>query len=258
MKAMLAPFHTHEFLDHAHVAHGFFGRQGGVSEGIYQGLNCGPGSKDEPEAVAENRARVALALGMLPERLCTLYQVHSPEVVVVHEPFSGALPQADAMVTNVPRLILGILTADCAPVLFVDHAAGVIGAAHAGWKGAVGGVVENTLRAMETLGAQRDSIAAVIGPCIAQKSYEVGSEFIARFAAADQAQFFIPSPREEHHMFDLPAYVAQTARAAGLQRIAMLAMDTCSDPDRFFSYRRTTLRGEPDYGRQISAIALRD
>lgn len=254
---MLAPYYTHEYLDHAHVAHGFFGRKGGVSEGLYAGLNCGPGSHDNKEAVTENRARVANALGMLPERLCTLYQVHSPNVVIAHEPFDGVGPQADALVTNVPRIVLGILTADCAPVLFVDGKAGVVGAAHAGWKGAVGGVVENTLAAMEKLGAERDDIAAVIGPCIAQKSYEVGTEFVARFVDADQQQFFIPSTRDGHSMFDLPAYVAQTARRAGLQRIAMLAMDTCSDPDHFFSYRRTTLRREPDYGRQISAIALR-
>ena len=254
---MLAPFHTHEFLDHAHVAHGFFGRRGGVSEGLYTGLNCGPGSHDDKQAVAENRSRVAIALGMLPERLCTLYQVHSPKVVIVHEPFDGVGPQADAMVTNVPRVVLGILTADCAPVLFVDATANVIGAAHAGWKGAVGGVVENTLVAMEKLGADRSDIAAVIGPCIAQKSYEVGAEFVERFAPEEQQQFFIPSERAGHRMFDLPAYVAFVARRAGLQRIAMLAMDTCSDPDHFFSYRRSTLRGEPDYGRHISAVALR-
>ena len=254
---MLAPFHTHEFLDHAHVAHGFFGRRGGVSEGLYAGLNCGPGSHDDKAAVTENRARVALALGMLPERLCTLYQVHSPNVVIVHEPFDGVGPQADALVTHVPRIVLGILTADCAPVLFVDATANVIGAAHAGWKGAVGGVVENTLIAMEKLGAKRSTISAVIGPCIAQKSYEVGAEFVARFVEEEQQQFFIPSQRDGYSMFDLPAYVALTARRAGLQRIAMLAMDTCSDPDHFFSYRRSTLRGEPDYGRHISAIALR-
>lgn len=254
---MLAPYYTHDYLDHAHVAHGFFGRKGGVSEGLYAGLNCGPGSHDNKEAVTENRARVALALGMLPERLCTLYQVHSPNVVIVHEPFHGVGPQADALVTNVPRIVLGILTADCAPVLFVDAKANVIGAAHAGWKGAVGGVVENTLAAMEKLGAVRDDISAVIGPCIAQKSYEVGAEFVERFVEADQQQFFIPSERDGHSMFDLPAYVAQTARRAGLQRIAMLALDTCSDPEHFFSYRRTTLHSEPDYGRQISAIALR-
>ncbi len=254
---VLAPFHTHEFLDHAHVAHGFFGREGGVSEGLYHGLNCGPGSRDDEQAIEENRARIAVALGMLPERLCTLYQVHSPNVVTVHEPFRRVGPQADALVTKVPRIVLGVLTADCAPVLFVDSKAGVIGAAHAGWKGAVGGVVENTLAAMEALGATRDDIAAVIGPCIAQKSYEVGAEFVARFASDDQQQFFIPAEREGHYMFDLPAYVAHTAWRAGLQRIAMLAMDTCSDPGHFFSYRRSTLQGEPDYGRQLSAIALR-
>ena len=253
-----ASYHTHPHLDHPRIAHGFFGRAGGVSEGLYAGLNCGPGSHDNKAHVVENRARVAHALGMVPEKLCTLYQIHSPNALIVHEPWdAGTPPQADALVTNVPGITLGILTADCAPVLLADHKAGVIGAAHAGWKGAHGGVVESTLAAMEKLGAERDNIAAVIGPCIAQASYEVGPEFRERFSEADQQQFFIPSTREHHHRFDLPAYVAQTARRAGLQRIAILAMDTCSDPTRFFSYRRTTLASEPDYGRQISVIGLR-
>ncbi len=250
-------FLTHPLLDSPAIAHGFFGREGGVSEGLYAGLNCGPGSADNKAHVAENRARVAHALGMMPERLCTLYQIHSPNVVIVHEPYVGTPPQADAHVTNVRGITLGILTADCAPVLFADVAAGVIGAAHAGWKGAHGGVVESTVIAMEKLGAKREHIAAVIGPCIQQNSYEVGAEFIARFTADEQAQFFIPSDRAGHHRFDLPAYVTQTARAAGLQRVAVIAMDTCSNAAQFFSYRRTTLRGEPDYGRQISAIALK-
>ena len=253
-----APYHAHPMLDHPRVAHGFFGRAGGVSEGIYAGLNCGPGSHDNKAHVAENRARAAHALGMMPERLCTLYQIHSPNVIIVHEAWTSNPPQADALVTNQPGMTLGILTADCAPVLLADSEAGVIGAAHAGWKGAHGGVIENTLCAMEKLGADRENIAAVIGPCIAQASYEVGPEFIARFSQADQAQFFIPSSREGHHRFDLPAYVAQSARRAGLQRIAILAMDTASDPARFFSYRRTTLMGEPDYGRQMSCIGLRN
>lgn len=250
-------FLTHPLLDSPAIAHGFFGREGGVSEGLYAGLNCGPGSADNKAHVAENRARVAHALGMMPERLCTLYQIHSPNVVIVHEPYVGTPPQADAHVTNVAGITLGILTADCAPVLFADVAAGVIGAAHAGWKGAHGGVVESTVIAMEKLGAKRENISAVIGPCIQQKSYEVGAEFIARFTPEEQSQFFIPSDRAGHHRFDLPAYVTQTARAAGLQRVAVLAMDTCSNAAQFFSYRRTTLAGEPDYGRQISAIALK-
>jgi YfiH family protein len=254
---MHPPFYTHTLLESSAIAHGFFGRDGGVSEGLYRGLNCGPGSHDNKAHVAENRARAAHALGMMPEKLCTLYQIHSPNAVIVHEPFVGTPPQADALVTNVAGITLGILTADCAPVLFADAKAGVIGAAHAGWKGAVGGVVESTLTAMEKLGADREHIAAVIGPCISQASYEVGPEFIAQFSPADQQQFFIPSTRAGHHRFDLPAFVAQTARRAGLQRIAMLAMDTASNEAQFFSYRRTTQRQEPDYGRQMSCIALR-
>ncbi|MFZ4542200.1 MAG: peptidoglycan editing factor PgeF [Rickettsiales bacterium] len=255
---MHAPFYTHEFLDTPTIAHGFFGRAGGVSEGLYEGLNCGPGSHDNKAHVVENRARVAHALQMEPEKLCTLYQIHSANVIIVHEPFIGTPPQADAQVTNIPGITLGILTADCAPVLFADAEAGVIGAAHAGWKGAHGNIVENTLNAMEKLGADRANIVAVIGPSIAQISYEVGPEFIDRFTPADQQQFFIKSNREGFHRFDLPSYVAQTARRAGLQRIAMLAMDTASNPAQFFSYRRSTLHAEPDYGRQISAIALKN
>lgn len=254
---MHAPYYTHEFLDHPTIAHGFFGRKGGVSDGLYAGLNCGLGSHDNKAHVAENRARVAHALGAAPENLCTLYQVHSPRAVIVHEAFTGTPPEADALVTNVKGLMLGILTADCAPILFADAEAGVVGAAHAGWKGAHGGVVESTVMAMEKLGATRASIAAAIGPCIAQGSYEVGPEFIERFDIADQTQFFIPSSRAGFHRFDLAAYVAQALRHAGLQRVAMLAMDTAGDPERFFSYRRATLNAEPDYGRQISCIGLR-
>ncbi|MDX2095595.1 MAG: peptidoglycan editing factor PgeF [Alphaproteobacteria bacterium] len=254
---MLPPFHTHPLLDSPAIAHGFFGRKGGVSAGLYAGLNCGLGSRDRQTDVAENRARVTLALAMPPEKLCTLYQVHSAEAVVVRAPWDGTPPEADALVSNIAGLTLGILTADCAPILLADHAAGVIGAAHAGWKGAVHGVIESTLRAMETLGATRAGIAAVVGPCIAQASYEVGDEFRARFAVSEQSRFFIPGARADHYQFDLPAYVAARLRDTGLQRVAILAMDTASDPGQFFSYRRATLRAEPDYGRQISAIGLR-
>ena len=253
---MTAPRYTHPMLDHARIAHGFFGRAGGVSEGLYAGLNCGPGSHDNPAHVVENRARVARTLGMQPDMLCSLYQVHSANAVIVHAPWTGTPPQADALVTNLPGMVLGILTADCAPVLFSDPEVGVIGAAHAGWKGAFTGVIESTLLAMEKLGATRAGTTAIIGPCIAQKSYEVGAEFIARFPADDQQQFFIPSQRADFHRFDLPGYVAAQLRRAGLQRAGVLAMDTCSDPEHFFSYRRTTLQAEPDYGRQMSAIAL--
>ncbi|MES2984341.1 MAG: peptidoglycan editing factor PgeF [Pseudomonadota bacterium] len=254
---MDTPFHTHPSLVSERIAHGFFGRAGGVSTGLYRGLNCGAGSRDDQTHIAENRARVARALGGTPTALCTLYQIHSPDVVIVHAPFDGPAPQADALVTNTPGLVLGILTADCTPVLFADAQAGVIGAAHAGWKGAHGGVLENTLAAMETLGARRADITAAIGPTIAQASYEVGPEFIARFAPAEQQQFFRPSMRAGHHQFDLPAYVVHRLTHAGVQQLATLGMDTCSDRECFFSYRRATLAGEADYGRQLSAIVLR-
>jgi len=253
---MITPF-THPFLDDDAIAHGFFGRAGGISSGLYRGLNCGLGSHDRREDVLENRRRVTEALGQSPASLTTLYQVHSPTVITVAEPFDGHVPEADALVTGVPGVTLGILTADCVPVLFADTTAEIIGAAHAGWKGAVGGVLENTIQAMEDLGAEREDIRAVIGPCIAQSSYEVGAEFIARFTAAEQAQFFIPSNRAGHALFDLPSYVAMRLSAAGLQQVALLAMDTCTNEENFFSYRRSTLRGEPDYGRHISCIVLK-
>lgn len=254
---MHAPFYAHPLLDTPRISHGFFGREGGVSGGLYESLNCGPGSQDNKAQVAVNRGRAVHALGMPPEKLCTLHQIHSAQAVIVLEPWTDTPPEADAMVTNTPGITLGILTADCAPVLFADEEAGVIGAAHAGWRGAQAGIIESTMLAMEQLGAQRDNIATVIGPCIAQKSYEVGPEFIARFHPVDQQQFFIPSTREGHHRFDLTAYVTELLRSAGLQRMAVLAMDTLSSPQQFFSYRRATLNAEPDYGRQISCIALR-
>lgn len=250
-------FHTHDYLQSDNIRHGFFGRNGGVSGGMYAGLNCGSGSYDNKGSITENRRRVATAMGVSPERLCTVHQVHSPKVVVVNAPFDGAPPEVDALVTDAPGLALGILTADCAPVLFADREAGIIAAAHAGWGGAFHGVVENTVRAMENIGANREAIHAVIGPCIAQSSYEVGPEFIARFPADDQAQFFIKSKKDGHFMFDLPAYVAARARRAGLQHVAVLAMDTYSDAEHFFSYRRATHLSEPDYGRQMSVIGLK-
>ncbi len=255
----MTSYFTHPFLQNDCIAHGFFGRGGGVSEGIYRGLNVGVGSYDNKDHVAENRRRVAAIFEQPPEALCTLHQVHSSNAVIVHQSVALAdRPQADALVTNQPNLVLGILTADCAPVLFADFGAGVIGAAHAGWKGAYGGVIESTLIGMEKLGAARSNIAAVIGPCIAQKSYEVGAEFVERFSAYDQAQYFIPSPRAGHRMFDLSGFVAGALRAAKVEHIAVMGMDTCADEENFFSYRRTTLRQEPDYGRQISAIMLKE
>jgi YfiH family protein len=254
----MTPF-THPTLTHPGIGHGFFGREGGVSEGIYAGLNCGVGSRDNAEHVAENRRRVAQHFGLPASQLCTLYQIHSAEVVTLTAPVDPAnKPQADAMVTATPGIALGILTADCGPVLFADPIARVIGAAHAGWKGAVGGVLEATLRAMQSLGARAENIHAVLGPTIAQASYEVGTEFFERFSGLEQKTFFIPSGREGHHYFDLPAYITTRLAAAGLAKVGNLAMDTNAREADFFSYRRTTLRGEADYGRQVSVITLRE
>ncbi|MBL8673213.1 MAG: peptidoglycan editing factor PgeF [Alphaproteobacteria bacterium] len=241
------------------IVHGFFTREGGVTpEGQYAGLNCGFGSDDKPEHVAANRALAARVLGVAPERLLTVWQVHSPDVVTVTEPWSrDAAPAADALVTRVPGIALGVLAADCAPILFADAQAQVVGAAHAGWKGAFGGVIEATLDAMERLGADRARIAAAVGPCIAQASYEVGPEFRARFveAAAGNARFFRPG-RGDRAQFDLAGYVVARLDAAGVGTAAALGQDTLSDPRRFYSYRRACLAGETDYGRLLSAIAL--
>ncbi len=239
------------------IPHAFLGRQEGVSTGIYSSLNVGLGSGDDPDSVLENRWRAAEAV--LPgSRLATLYQVHSADVITVVEAFAaGDLPHADAMVSNTPGLLLGILTADCAPVLFADAEAGVIGAAHAGWKGALCGVTDATVASMEALGARRDRIVAAIGPCIAQVSYEVDDAFVLRFEAADlENERFFKSGRAGHHQFDLEGYVASRLGAAGLMRVEALGIDTYSDPERYFSFRRATHQGESDYGRQISLIAL--
>lgn len=241
----------------AGISHGFFGRAGGVSQGIYAGLNCGQGSDDRPADVAENRARVARAVGVAPDRLVSVHQVHGREAVTVTAPWTDR-PRADAMVTTVPGLALGVLAADCTPVLFADPQARVIGAAHAGWRGALAGVTDATVMAMEALGARRDRIRAAIGPTIRGQSYEVGAEFPAPFLADDAGniRFFRPAARPGHHMFDLPGYLAARLAGLGLAAVDDLEQDTLTQPDRFFSYRRTTLAGEPDYGRQLSAIAL--
>ncbi|WP_201838869.1 peptidoglycan editing factor PgeF [Microvirga zambiensis] len=240
------------------VRHSFFTRQGGVSEGIYATLNGGIGSSDEPSRVQENRRRMTDALGVGPEALVSVYQVHSPDAVTVEGPWTGERPKADAMVTDVPGLALGITTADCGPVLFADPEARVIGAAHAGWRGAVTGVLESTLDAMERLGARREKIVAVLGPTISQKAYEVGPDFIERFAkeAPGQERFLAKAERPGHAMFDLPGFIGARLAAAGIGQFADLGLCTYSDDERFFSYRRTTHRKEPDYGRLISAIAL--
>lgn len=241
----------------AGAAHGFLGRQGGVSSGAHAGLNVGLGSDDDPAAIAENRARAAAAVLPGAPLVCA-FQVHSAEALTVSEPWSDdARPHGDALVTDRPGVLLGILTADCAPVLLHDAAARVVGAAHAGWKGALAGVTDATVAAMVALGARRDRIAAVVGPCIAQASYEVDTGFENRFAAADPANTrFFRAGRAGHAWFDLEGYVAARLAAAGVGTIALLGEDTYAQPDRFFSFRRATHRGEPGYGRQISLIGI--
>jgi hypothetical protein len=240
------------------LRHGFFSRDGGVSKGIYAGLNGGLGSSDDPQDVAENRRRMAAALGVTPERFLTAYQVHSPDVAIAVEPWDAASrPKVDAIVTRTPELAIGVTAADCGPVLLADPAARVIGAAHAGWKGALTGVLESTIDAMEKLGAERNGIVAAIGPLIRQASYEVGDEFVARFVAADPdyASYFIPSTRAGHAMFDLGGFIRMRLQNAGVLKIDDTGLDTYPD-QRFFSYRRSVHRQEPDYGRHVHAIAL--
>ncbi|TAN62225.1 MAG: peptidoglycan editing factor PgeF [Magnetospirillum sp.] len=245
--------------DFTRIRHGFFTREGGVSQGLYASLNCGPGSQDDPAAVQENRSRAMAMLDLPVESLATLYQAHTTEVVVVREAWpAGQAPTADAMVTDRPGIALGILTADCAPVLLADGKAGVVGAAHAGWKGAVGGVLENTVKAMIELGGRTTDMVAAIGPCIGHRSYEVGAEFPVPFLAEDanNADFFAPSSRAGRALFDLPGYLSRKLAKLGILEVTRVPADTCRDEQRFFSYRRATLRGEPDYGRQLSAILL--
>jgi len=241
----------------AGTRHGFLGRRGGVSTGTHAGLNVGLGSDDDPAAVAENRRRATEAVAP-GAALVTVYQVHGADVLTATTTFADAdRPHADALVTDRPGLALGILTADCAPILLADEEAGVIGAAHAGWKGALGGVAEATVAAMERLGADRARICAAIGPCIARASYEVDDAFLARFAAEDpEYERFFAAARAGHHRFDLEGFVASRLAAAGIVSVQALGMDTYCDPGRFFSYRRATHRGEPGYGRQLSLIAL--
>lgn len=243
---------TSDLLQGTH--HGFFTRRGGASSGIFKGLNCGFGSSDQTEIVTINRARVAEAMGVPHTHLVTIHQTHSPDVEVITAPDQDTGP-ADAMVTNVPGVALGILTADCQPVLFSDPQAGVVGAAHAGWRGALDGVLEATVSAMEALGADRANIHAAIGPSISPKAYEVGPEFFDRFAAENpQNARFFTSGQEGRMMFDLPAFGLHKLREAGVGHAEWIRHCTYSDPDRFYSYRRTTHVGEADYGRLISAI----
>lgn len=241
------------------VRHGFFTRQGGVSGGIYASLNCGPGSRDEAANVRENRARVAEILGAEPTRLLTVFQKHSADAVIAKKPWQdGKLPEADAIVTAEPGLAIGVLTADCAPVLLCDGQARVIGAAHAGWRGALSGILEATIEAMTKLGAKPERVIAAIGPAISQKAYEVGADFMQQFVAdePDSAAFFVIDESSGEPHFDLPAYVGERLARAGVGTIADLGLCTYCEETRLFSYRRSQHHGEDDYGRQISAILL--
>lgn len=240
------------------IRHAFFTRDGGVSDGLYASLNCGYGSGDDSAKVDANRARAMAMLDLGPEALVTVDQRHTARVIVVEEHWPrAAAPAADAMVTRRPGIALGILTADCAPILLADGQAGVVGAAHAGWRGALNGVVENTVRAMVELGADPSGIAAAIGPCIAHRSYEVGPEFPGPFLAQDEINDDFFHPRDSgRFLFDLAAFVARRLALAGVTEVVRMPCDTFQEADRFFSYRRTSRRGEPDYGRQLSAIVI--
>jgi len=248
-------------LKHPGVTHAFFTRAGGVSTGIYASLNCGAGSDDNANSVMENKRRASEQLGVLPEKLLTLYQVHSPDVITVdHTTDIQNRVKADAMVTRTPGIALGILTADCVPILFSDPINKVIGAAHSGWKGTQGNIAGNVIRTMIEMGADRENICVAIGPAIQQASYEVGPEFPDHFTSQDPSlkNYFIPSPNEGHFQFDLTALVKDQIIAEQVNTVDLLHLDTYCDEARFFSYRRMCHRKENDYGRQLSAIALQD
>lgn len=240
------------------LTHGFFTREGGVSGGLYAGLNVGLGSNDDPGRVRENRAAVARSLGIEPGRLFTPFQVHSADVATIMGEDVAERPRVDAYVSATPGIAIGVVTADCGPILFADPEAGVIGAAHAGWRGAISGILENTIDAMERLGARRSRIVAALGPTISRENYEVGPEFLAQFVERDAAyaRYFSESPAAGRRMFDLPRFILDRLGSAGV-RAEMVGHCTYADAERYFSFRRTTHRGEPDYGRQISAISLR-
>jgi len=241
------------------IRHAFFTRAGGVSQGIYESLNSGVGSNDDPANVTENRARMAASLGVAPERFLTAYQIHSPQVVTVEAPWSPSeRPKADAIVTRTPGLAIGVSTADCGPVLLADPEARVIGAAHAGWRGALTGVIEATVAAMETLGAKRDRMVAAAGPMIRQPNYEVGQDLLDRFVAVEPSnvRFFIRANRPGHMMFDLAGYVVSQLRRAEIAQIEDIGLCTYANPAQFYSYRRATHLAEPDYGRHVNAIVL--
>jgi hypothetical protein len=243
------------------LRHGFFTRDGGVSGGVYSSLNGGVGSQDTAANVAENRARMAAALGVATENFLTAYQIHSPNVVVAETPWTpDARPRADGIVTRTPNLAIGVSSADCGPVLMADRQARVVGAAHAGWRGALAGILEATLDAMQRLGAERRRIVAALGPMIRQRNYEVGADLMTRFRAEDPGsdRFFSPAAREAHTLFDLAGYIGMRLERAGVGHVEDIGLCTYADPAQFFSFRRTTHRAEPDYGRHINAIALID
>ncbi len=251
-------FKKHELLSHDGIAHGFFGRQGGVSEGQYESLNLGKGSQDSTENVTENRTRVAKALGTSEPKLLSLSQIHSTEVLIVDAPFAGTPPKADGLVTKTPGLAISALAADCGPVLFCDPQAQIIGACHAGWRGALAGVTTETIRAMESLGASRNNIHAVLGPCISQDSYEVGHDYRDTFVAENEAhdRFFKLGPKEKPH-FDLKRFILAKLRKDGLTQIDALPDCTYAQPEAYFSYRYNTHHNLGNYGRNISAIMLK-
>ena len=256
---MLKPIQANALAATSNLAHGFFTRHGGRSSGIYASLNCGVGSKDERAHVLANRALVAAHLGVAPERLITCHQNHTAKAIAAHEPWAdGTAPKADGIVTRTPGLAIAVLAADCAPILFADPEARVIGAAHAGWRGALSGILEATVTAMEDLGARRERIRAALGPCIGPDAYEVGPEFEEQFRAGNpgSTSFFRRSHPETRAHFDLPAYVMHRLKGAGLAESENASRCTYANEDQLFSFRRTTHRGENDYGRQISAIVL--
>ena len=255
---MSPPFKTHELLTHDGIAHGFFGREGGVSEGQYASLNVGQGSQDQSENITENRSRVTTALGTTEDKLLSLSQIHSTEVLIVDAPFNGTLPKADGLVTKTPNLAISALAADCGPVLFCDPEARIIGTCHAGWRGALAGITTDTIRAMESLGAQRENICAVLGPCISQDSYEVGHDYRDSFVAENEAhdRFFRLGPNQKPH-FDLKRFILAKIRKDGVMQIDALPDCTYAQPEAYFSYRYNTHKGIGEYGRNISGIMLK-
>ena len=254
---MSVPYKTHDLLKHDGITHGFFGRQGGVSEGQYASLNVGQGSQDTSDNIIENRSRIAEALGTSEDKLLSLSQIHSTEVLIIDAPFNGKPPKADGLVTKTPNLAISALAADCGPVLFSDPEARIIGTCHAGWRGALAGVTTETLRTMESLGAKRENIRAVLGPCISQDSYEVGHDYRDTFVAENEAydRFFKLGPNQKPH-FDLKRFILATLRKEGITQIDALPDCTYAQPEAYFSYRYNTHKGLEDYGRNISVIML--